>query len=69
MHIKTNLVLFAIAEWLPEDDVEEVIRCICGIYKDEGLMIQCEKCYVSTEGRRYLGCTFFLMFSKVTYHL
>ncbi|XP_076800082.1 uncharacterized protein LOC143445104 isoform X1 [Clavelina lepadiformis] len=24
----------------------DYIRCICGIYKDEGLMIQCEKCYV-----------------------
>ncbi|XP_064620312.1 uncharacterized protein LOC135483383 isoform X2 [Lineus longissimus] len=31
----------------PEDDEdEEIIRCICGIYKDEGLMIQCEKCMV-----------------------
>ncbi|NXR54585.1 ASH1L methyltransferase, partial [Hippolais icterina] len=25
---------------------EDVIRCICGLYKDEGLMIQCEKCMV-----------------------
>nr|XP_039270681.1 uncharacterized protein LOC120345335 isoform X1 [Styela clava] len=25
---------------------EDHIRCICGIYKDEGLMVQCEKCYV-----------------------
>ncbi|KAL4227882.1 Histone-Lysine N-Methyltransferase ash1l [Mactra antiquata] len=34
-------------EWQAcEDDEEEVIRCICGIYKDEGLMIQCEKCYI-----------------------
>lgn len=32
---------------MPEEEEEEVIRCICGIYKDEGLMIQCEKCYVS----------------------
>nr|CAB3263364.1 uncharacterized protein LOC778906 [Phallusia mammillata] len=24
----------------------DFIRCICGIYKDEGVMIQCEKCYV-----------------------
>ncbi|XP_002121834.2 uncharacterized protein LOC778906 [Ciona intestinalis] len=24
----------------------DYIRCICGIFKDEGLMIQCEKCYV-----------------------
>ncbi|KAG8179697.1 hypothetical protein JTE90_025653 [Oedothorax gibbosus] len=27
-----------------EDD--EVIRCICNIFKDEGLMIQCDKCFV-----------------------
>ncbi|NXD29615.1 ASH1L methyltransferase, partial [Spelaeornis formosus] len=27
---------------------EDVIRCICGLYKDEGLMIQCEKCMVSS---------------------
>ncbi|XP_053867438.1 histone-lysine N-methyltransferase ASH1L isoform X1 [Malaclemys terrapin pileata] len=25
---------------------EDVIRCICGLYKDEGLMIQCDKCMV-----------------------
>ncbi|NXN99315.1 ASH1L methyltransferase, partial [Rhinopomastus cyanomelas] len=25
---------------------EDVIRCVCGLYKDEGLMIQCEKCMV-----------------------
>lgn len=25
---------------------EDHIRCICCIYKDEGLMVQCEKCYV-----------------------
>lgn len=25
---------------------EDVIRCICGLYKDEGLMIQCSKCLV-----------------------
>jgi len=30
-----------------EEDEEEVIRCVCGIYRDEGLMIQCEKCFVS----------------------
>ncbi|XP_057649360.1 histone-lysine N-methyltransferase ASH1L isoform X2 [Chionomys nivalis] len=23
---------------------DDVIRCICGLYKDEGLMIQCDKC-------------------------
>jgi histone-lysine N-methyltransferase ASH1L len=28
------------------DDEEEVIRCICGLYTDEGLMIQCERCLV-----------------------
>ncbi|XP_034110962.1 histone-lysine N-methyltransferase ash1 [Drosophila albomicans] len=27
-------------------DEEDVIRCICGLYKDEGLMIQCAKCMV-----------------------
>ncbi|KAG9464638.1 hypothetical protein GDO78_019630, partial [Eleutherodactylus coqui] len=25
---------------------DDVIRCVCGLYKDEGLMIQCEKCMV-----------------------
>ncbi|XP_052283595.1 uncharacterized protein LOC127880288 isoform X2 [Dreissena polymorpha] len=33
-------------EWAMEEEEEEVIRCICGIFKDEGLMIQCEKCYI-----------------------
>ena len=23
-----------------------MIRCICGLYKDEGMMIQCERCLV-----------------------
>ncbi|XP_068148570.1 LOW QUALITY PROTEIN: histone-lysine N-methyltransferase ash1 [Drosophila tropicalis] len=27
-------------------DDEDVISCICGLYKDEGLMIQCSKCMV-----------------------
>lgn len=27
---------------------DDIIRCICGMYKDEGLMIQCEKCMVHT---------------------
>jgi hypothetical protein len=35
-------------------DEEDVIRCICGIYRDEGMMLQCEKCLVS--------CAFFLGF-------
>lgn len=25
---------------------EDIIRCICGLYKDEGVMIQCAKCFV-----------------------
>ncbi|XP_059898706.1 histone-lysine N-methyltransferase ASH1L isoform X2 [Gadus macrocephalus] len=28
------------------DKDDDVIRCICGMYKDEGLMIQCETCMV-----------------------
>lgn len=33
---------------LEEDtDEVEVIRCVCNIYRDEGLMILCEKCNVS----------------------
>lgn len=31
----------------PHDKDDDVIRCICGMYKDEGMMIQCEKCLVS----------------------
>ncbi|XP_021377179.1 uncharacterized protein LOC110465579 isoform X2 [Mizuhopecten yessoensis] len=31
---------------MEEEEEEEVIRCICGIYRDEGLMIQCEKCFI-----------------------
>lgn len=34
-----------IAEKNPADE-EDVIRCICGLYRDEGLMIQCERCLV-----------------------
>ncbi|XP_013389870.1 histone-lysine N-methyltransferase ASH1L isoform X3 [Lingula anatina] len=30
----------------PEEEEEEIIRCICNIYRDEGLMIQCEKCMI-----------------------
>jgi len=32
----------------PGDSGDDIIRCICGLYKDEGLMIQCEKCLVCT---------------------
>lgn len=28
---------------------DDVIRCVCGLHKDEGLMIQCDKCMVSPE--------------------
>ena len=31
-----------------EDEEEDIIRCICGVYRDEGVMIQCEQCFVST---------------------
>ena len=29
-----------------EVEEEEVIRCVCNIFRDEGLMIMCEKCQV-----------------------
>lgn len=29
-----------------EEEEEEVISCICNIFRDEGLMIQCERCLV-----------------------
>ncbi|XP_071965480.1 uncharacterized protein [Antedon mediterranea] len=29
-----------------EEEEEEVIRCLCGLLNDEGLMIQCDKCMV-----------------------
>lgn len=39
-------VTYMDAPQLPAGDEEDVIRCICGLYKDEGLMIQCAKCMV-----------------------
>ncbi|XP_046677984.1 histone-lysine N-methyltransferase ASH1L isoform X2 [Homalodisca vitripennis] len=30
----------------PGAEEEDVIRCICGMFRDEGLMIQCERCLV-----------------------
>ncbi|XP_073978076.1 histone-lysine N-methyltransferase ash1 isoform X3 [Rhodnius prolixus] len=30
----------------PGGEEEDVIRCICGLFRDEGLMIQCERCLV-----------------------
>lgn len=41
---ETNAVVVAPEQ--PPTDEEDVIRCICGLYKDEGLMIQCAKCMV-----------------------
>ena len=32
---------------MKEEEEEEIIRCLCGLLNDEGLMIQCEKCMVS----------------------
>lgn len=29
-----------------KEQTEDIIRCICGLYRDEGLMIQCSKCSV-----------------------
>ncbi|XP_063215904.1 uncharacterized protein LOC134527289 isoform X2 [Bacillus rossius redtenbacheri] len=38
------------ASFIPDHDPggeeEDVIRCICGLHRDEGLMIQCERCLV-----------------------
>ncbi|ESO96362.1 hypothetical protein LOTGIDRAFT_143999 [Lottia gigantea] len=30
----------------PPDEEEEIIRCLCNVFRDEGLMIQCEKCFI-----------------------
>ncbi|XP_014677427.1 PREDICTED: uncharacterized protein LOC106817282 isoform X2 [Priapulus caudatus] len=30
--------------YLENSDDGDIIRCLCNIYKDEGLMVQCEKC-------------------------
>lgn len=35
------------------DKDDDVIRCICGMYKDEGLMIQCEKCMVRSRSIQF----------------
>ncbi|XP_055601649.1 histone-lysine N-methyltransferase ash1-like isoform X1 [Uranotaenia lowii] len=29
-----------------QEQAEDIIRCICGLFKDEGMMIQCSKCLV-----------------------
>lgn len=31
---------------MKSDVVEDIIRCLCGLFKDEGLMIQCSRCMV-----------------------
>ncbi|KAK3097974.1 hypothetical protein FSP39_014982 [Pinctada imbricata] len=43
---KDNFSAVEKKENIEEEEEEEVIRCICGIYRDEGLMIQCEKCFI-----------------------
>lgn len=42
------------------DKDDDVIRCICGMYKDEGVMIQCEKCMVSDATIAYIIRSFLL---------
>ena len=32
--------------FFPGAEEEDVIRCICGLFRDEGVMIQCERCLV-----------------------
>ncbi|XP_020713257.1 histone-lysine N-methyltransferase ash1 isoform X1 [Ceratitis capitata] len=41
-HVATDLTTSVI---MPTSN-EDIIRCICGLYKDEGLMIQCARCMV-----------------------
>lgn len=47
--MSVNIFLFftspCILFFLPDEE-EDIIRCICGIPRDEGLMIQCERCLV-----------------------
>lgn len=38
------------------DKDDDVIRCICGMYRDEGLMIQCEKCMVRKVDKECSKC-------------
>lgn len=40
-----NTVIFKMVMFSGGEE-EDVIRCICGLYKDEGMMIQCERCLV-----------------------
>lgn len=41
------MILFA---FLTGAEEEDVIRCVCGLYKDEGFMIQCDRCLVWQHG-------------------
>ncbi|XP_037934418.1 histone-lysine N-methyltransferase ash1 isoform X2 [Teleopsis dalmanni] len=44
---ETNLTLLSTAsDKETSTNNEDIIRCICGLYKDEGLMIQCARCMV-----------------------
>ncbi|CAG2162015.1 unnamed protein product, partial [Oppiella nova] len=38
--------LISLKTVVSEEEEEEVIRCICGILRDEGKMIQCDKCEI-----------------------
>lgn len=53
----------------PHDKDDDVIRCICGMYKDEGLMIQCEKCMVGStlsksNEKKMMSCRLYLVTSS-----
>lgn len=37
-----------------QEEEEEVIRCICNIFRDEGLMIQCERCLVGGVPHKFI---------------
>merc|ERR1711997_793803 len=43
---KASIQTFKSTMFKIDDEDEERIECLCGQYKDEGLMIQCEKCQV-----------------------
>ena len=43
------------------EEEEEIIRCVCNIFRDEGLMIQCEKCEVSQSSVLVTIFSFFLI--------
>ena len=56
--VVTNKELLKEFEPLPVNELElkvepneDIIRCICGLFNDEGLMIECAKCQVRREWR------------------